>query len=127
MPVLESFLDTTGVPRVKATVECEPEASIANRTEWSSGDAGVFSGRECVAGCAVLDGPVRELDLGGVPGMDLFEFEWVGLLSHARGVRGSLRALLEIGLPALTLAEKLTLVEDLRAQKASGQRSRPCC
>jgi hypothetical protein len=69
--------------------------------------------------CLVLDGPAREVDLAACPA-------WVYLNSSGSGYYRSewksdqLRMLLDNGLPSLTLAEKLTLAEDLRALKASG-------
>jgi hypothetical protein len=66
----------------------------------------------------VLDSGVGEVDLPRCPG-------WIYLNSSGSGYyrtvwsEEQLRGLLEAGLP-LTLAEKLTLVEDLRALRATG-------
>ncbi len=118
LPVLESFLDTAGVPRVKATLECDPKPRLRIEQTGARAIPVCFRGAG-VQGCAVLDGPVRELDIAACPA-------WIYLNSNGSGyyrtvwTAGQLKALLDTGLSALTLAEKLTLVEDLRAQKASG-------
>lgn len=118
LPVLESFLDTTGVPRVRATLLCDPKPRLRIEQTGARAIPVCFRGAG-VQGCAVLDGPVRELDIAACPA-------WIYLNSNGSGyyrtvwTAGQLKALLDTGLSALTLAEKLTLVEDLRAQKASG-------
>jgi hypothetical protein len=67
----------------------------------------------------VLDSPARDVDLAACPA-------WVYLNSSGSGYyrtewsAAQLRMLMENGLPLLTLPEKLTLVQDLRALKATG-------
>ena len=117
LPVLESFLDSTGVPKVRATLECAPKARL--RIEQS----GTRAVPVCFRGpgmeqCVVLEGPVREVDLAGCPawvypnsgGSGYYRTEWNA--AQLRMLDGAIRV--------LTLGEKLTLVEDLRALKASG-------
>ena len=117
LPVLESFLDSTGVPKVHATLECVPKPRLRIEQNGARAVPVCFRGPG-VEQCVVLEGPAREVDLAGCPawiylnsgGSGYYRTEWNG---------GQLRELMG-GLPFLTLAEKLTLVEDLRALKASG-------
>jgi alanyl aminopeptidase len=118
LPVLESFLDTTGVPKVRATLLCDPKPRLRIEQSGARAIPVCFRGPG-VQQCAVLDGPAREVDLTGCPA-------WLYLNSGGTGyyrtewTAGQLRVLLEAAMPVLTLAEKLTLAEDLRALKASG-------
>jgi alanyl aminopeptidase len=124
LPVLESFLDSTGVPKVHATIECEPKPRLRVTLAASPGQSGARPVPVCFRGpgleqCAVLEGPAREVDLATCPA-------WLYLNSGGSGYyrtewnAGQLRVLLDEAIPFLSLAEKLTLVEDLRALKASG-------
>ncbi len=116
-PVFESFLDTSGVPRVRATLLCDPKPHLRIEQTGAHAIPVCFRGPG-LEGCPVLDGPVREVELSGCPA-------WIYLNANGSGYyrtswsAGELQALLKSGLP-LTLAEKLTLVEDLRALKATG-------
>jgi alanyl aminopeptidase len=118
LPVLESFLDTTGVPRVRATLLCDPKPRLRIEQTGARAIPVCFRG-EGMGGCQVLDSGAVDVELAGCP-------SWIYLNSSGSGYyrtlwsEAQLGALLEAGLP-LTLAEKLTLVEDLQALRATGQ------
>lgn len=117
LPVLESFLDYTGVPKVHATLECQPKPRLRIEQSGARAIPVCFRGPG-VEQCSVLDTRSREVNLAACPA-------WLYLNSNGSGYyrtewnAGQLRMLLESGIP-LTLAEKLVLVEDLRALKATG-------
>jgi alanyl aminopeptidase len=118
LPVLESFLDSTGVPKVRATIECQPKPRLRIEQTGARAVPVCFRGPG-VEQCSVLDSPARDVDLAACPA-------WVYLNSSGSGYyrtewsAAQLRMLMENGLPLLTLPEKLTLVQDLRALKATG-------
>ena len=117
LPVLESFLDLTGVPKVHATLLCEPKPRLRIEQRGARAIPVCFRGPG-VEQCSVLETPVQEVDLPVCPA-------WLYLNSAGSGyyrtewTAGQLRVLVDHGLSLLTLAEKLTLVQDLRALKAT--------
>jgi alanyl aminopeptidase len=117
LPVLESFLDSTGVPKVRATLECEPKPRLRVEQTGARAMPVCFRGPG-IEQCSVLETPAREVDLSICPA-------WLYLNSGGSGYyrtewnAGQLRTLLDSGIP-LTLAEKLVLVDDLRALKGTG-------
>jgi alanyl aminopeptidase len=115
--VLDSFLDTPGVPKVRAKLLCGAKPRLQIEQMGSRATPVCFK----VPGgaqCAVVNGSSQEVRLSFCPA-------WIYLNANGTGyyrtewASRSLAAL-RSGLNDLTLAEKLTLVFDLRAQKARG-------
>jgi alanyl aminopeptidase len=116
--VLHSFLDTTGVPTVSSAVECDQKgAKLEIRQSGASAIPVCWRTDTGAASCTELDSPSRFVDLAACP-------RWVYLNSGGTGyyrttwTAAQLRAFSDRGLAALTPAERLTLVFDLRAQQA---------
>jgi aminopeptidase N len=122
-PVLNTFLDQTGVPTVQAAVRCDSkprlEISQVNSTGqwaipvcWKAGTAG--------SGCTVLDAPKREIELPACPSWTYLNSGGTGYY-RTGGSPAQLAALADSGLGQLTAPERLTLVYDLRALKRAGR------
>lgn len=122
LPVLESFLDHGGVPKVRATLLCQPKPKLRIEQSGARAIPVCFRGPG-VGDCAVLQSPAQEVDLSQCPawfylnagGSGYYRTEWTA---------GQLKAIQDTALPELSLAEKLTLVDDLRATKTSGSEAR---
>ncbi len=112
-PVLESFLNRTGIPEVSAEARCEPGAKPALVLSQSGGKQPwtipVCWRTDAAHGCTVVDTERKEVPLRACPA-------WI--LPNARGA-GYYRSRWSQGrVPpsgALTPAERLTLVYDLKS------------
>ena len=120
-PVMDSFLNQTGIPVVRAQVRCDqptPRLEIEQTNPahkwtlpvcWRAGNS---------TACTVLDGPRREVELTRGAACPA----WIYLNAGATGYYRTdwtvpQLAMLETALPQLTAAERLMLVYDLRTAK----------
>jgi alanyl aminopeptidase len=116
-PVLDEFLDTPGVPRLRARLLCGTKTKLEIEQTGSRSTPVCFETPR-TAQCSVIQGASGEVDLPSCPawfflnagGTGYYRTEWS--TADLFALRGAL--------DALTLAEKLTLVFDLQAQKARG-------
>jgi cytosol alanyl aminopeptidase len=117
-PVLDSFLNQTGVPSVRGTLRCAGDsARLALDQTNASHDWTMpvcWRGDGVAASCAVLDRPHAEVKLPSCPA-------WVYLNSGGTGYYRTVwssEQLAVLDAEKLTAAERLTLVYDLRAERA---------
>ena len=114
-PVLHSFLDSTGIPRVGIDVECTgPVAKLTLHQSGASAIPVCYRGDALTKTCAVLEAPVREIDLASCP-------TWIYANAGGTGyyrTTWSTPQLATLPLEQLTPAERLTLANDLKALKS---------
>ena len=120
--VLNTFLDTTGVPELRGELLCDrPSAPRLRVTQSSPGSVPVCWRADRVASsCTVLEGPSTEIALPTGTACPAWFYLNSGGTGYyrTRWTQAPLLALRE-----LTDAEKLTLVYDLRASKNASARA----
>jgi alanyl aminopeptidase len=113
-PVMSAFLDTGGAPEVRGEVECEKRAELRIHQTGSAAVPICWRTDSAGARCDVLEGALRAIELAACPA-------WVYLNAGGTGyyrTTWTAAALARLEPARLTAAERLTLVYDLRAQKA---------
>ncbi len=120
-PVMDSFLDTAGVPKIRARLLCGSKAELQIEQTVSRATPVCFKSTG-LAQCVVIQGGAAQVDLASCPAWIYLNAKGTGYYRTEWGPAelGALRA----GLNELTSAEKLTLVYDLQAQKAKGPEAR---
>jgi cytosol alanyl aminopeptidase len=113
VPVMHSFLDSAGLPRVSATVECDGPPKLTIRQTGASAIPVCYRGGGLERSCTVLDGPSREIELAACPA---WVFANAGGTGYYR-TSWSAAQLAALPLEMLTPAERLTLAYDLKAAK----------
>jgi len=112
-PVLDSFLNQTGIPSIKADCkdsQLKLEQTNATRN-WKVPVC--WRGDGIAASCIVMESPRAELKLKSCPA-------WIYMNANASGyyrTEWSAEQLAALDLSKLTAAERLTLIYDLRASK----------
>jgi alanyl aminopeptidase len=118
-PVLRSFLDSTGVPRVSVDLECTgPTAKLTLHQTGATAIPICYRGDGVTKTCTILETPSREIDLAACP-------TWIYPNAGGTGyyrVSWTARQLATLPLEKLTPAERLTLANDLKALKTSEAR-----
>jgi aminopeptidase N len=112
-PVMHSFLDSTGIPRVTLDVECTGPPKLVVHQTGATSIPICYRGSGLDRTCAVLDGPTREIALASCP-------TWIYANAGGTGYyRTSWTAaqLATLPLETLTPSERLTLAYDLKAAK----------
>lgn len=116
--VMHSFLDATGIPVVRAQLDCNRATHLTLRQTGATAIPVCYRGDGIAQTCEVLTGPAREIDLASCP-------SWIYLNAGGTGyyrVAWEPKALAALPSEKLTPAERLTLVYDLRARKNAAAR-----
>ncbi len=119
--VMDSFLDAAGVPKIRARLLCDSKARLRIEQAGSRATPVCFK-TTGLARCVVIQGAAGVVDLASCP-------SWVYLNAKGTGYYRTEWGAAELSairpaLNELTLAEKLTLVYDLQAQKTRGAEAR---
>jgi alanyl aminopeptidase len=118
-PVLHSFLDSTGVPRVSAEVECQKSPKLILHQTGASTLPVCYRGAGVDRGCVEIDAPSREVPLASCP-------TWIYANAGGTGyyrISWTAAQLAALPLESLTPAERLTLAYDLKASKNADGKS----
>ena len=123
-PVLHSFLDQTGIPNVRGSVECIPGKSpdlvieqIDSRTQWTIPVC--WKAENVETGCTLLDSARRRIELPPNAACPAWIFWNAGGAGYYRtSWTGAQVAAIANVLDRLSPAERLTLVYDLAALKS---------
>ena len=113
-PVMHSFLDSPGIPRVSEQVECARTPRLKIRQSGASAIPVCFRGPGIASTCTVLDGPAREVELPQGSGCPA----WLDPNAGGTGYYRTTWTAPQLGalpLKELSPAERLTLAFDLRA------------
>jgi len=119
-PVMDSFLNQTGIPVVRGTVRCDgsqPRIEVEQINEQHHWSLPLCWRSDAGSSCTVIDQPRAEIPLRSCA-------TWIYVNAGATGYyRTSWSAdqtgMLERALPQLTSAERLMLLYDVRASKTS--------
>lgn len=117
-PVMDSFLNQTGIPEIKSEVRCDgaPKMEIEQTNtdhQWNVPVCWRTDGSQTT--CTVLDSPRREVALASCPA-------WIYLNAGGTGYYRTEWTAAQLGsldVTKLSAAERMTLVGDLRALKPS--------
>jgi alanyl aminopeptidase len=127
-PVLDSFLDKTGIPTVRFELQCEagkrPRLLLeqTNRVQtWSIPVC--WSGAGLKQNCAMLDGPQREVTLKDSKACPAWVFPNAGGTGYYRTEwsAAQLATVTAQALGTMSAPERLTLAYDIRTQQAAGR------
>lgn len=110
--VLNGFLDTTGVPKIAMTLQCDGAAKVTLRKDSGAPPVPVCIRTESVKACAVVDSEPKTIPLQRCPlfvypnaeGAGYYRIHWTPQQLST----------LEKSLEKLTAAERMTLAYDLR-------------
>ena len=110
--VMHSFLDTAGLPRVSAQVECAGTARIRIRQSGASAIPVCYRGPGVSRSCTVMNGPTEEIDLPKDSACPAWIEPNAGGTGYYRTVWTAAQ-LAALAYKDLTPAERLTLAFDL--------------
>ncbi len=113
-PVLHSFLDTAGLPRVSTQVDCAGTPRLKIRQSGASAIPICFRGPGFGRSCTVMEEAYREVDLPKGAGCPMWIEPNAGGSGYYRTI-WTAPQLAALALKELTPAERLTIAFDLRA------------
>lgn len=113
-PVLHSFLDSSGLPRVSAQIECSGTPRLKIRQSGASAIPVCFRGQGAGKSCTVMESAYREVDLPKGASCPMWVEPNAGGAGYYRTI-WTAPQLTALPLKELTPAERLTLAFDLRA------------
>lgn len=122
-PVMHSFLDSTGVPRVSVQAECSQTPKLRLRQTGASAIPICYRGSGLGRACTVLEGASEEIDLPRGASCPIWMEPNAGGTGYYRTL-WTAPQLAALSLKDLTPAERLTLSFDLRAFPGDKQAAR---